>query len=183
MRKSQSSAVTRSLRTMKAVGPTCAFNNVRIFSRSIERIYEEAFKPVGLTASQAALLWTILSTEPIPLNDLAKVARADQTTVSRVVARAKRSGFLEVTRGTLDRRQKLVSLTPVGRSCLAQILPVWRRVQRLMASICDLDELQRTAVRVSRVAAGEGGRLGRPDEGESRLGRSQDPRHPRVVRA
>jgi len=95
--------VERALKAMKTIGRDCAFFNVRQLSRSLETIYDEAFSPFGIGASQVALLWTIFANEPVALKTIARIARMDQTTVSRIVARAEGQGLVERRRDPSDR--------------------------------------------------------------------------------
>ena len=147
---SRPAKVMRVLEEMKSVAPICAFNNVRVFSRSVERLYDDAFRPAGLSASQVALLWTVLATEPVLLKDLAKFSSSDQTTLSRTVARAEDLGLLTIDKANADQRQKVVRLSAQGRTRLAEILPVWKRVQASVESWMDLDALRRLASKARR---------------------------------
>lgn len=152
MRQGSAAAATRrTLEAMGAAAPECAFNNVKILSRSIEKIYDDAFKPAGLNASQVALLWTILRTEPISSKDVARIMRADQTTVSRIVARAHHRGLLKVGKANADRRQKVIELSAQGRARLAAVFPLWKNAQVVIQSMFEPQALH---VLVKRLRSG-----------------------------
>lgn len=153
MRQSRAN-VEHALDTMRLVAQLCVFNNVKVLSKSIERIYDAAFRPAGLRASQVALLWTILSTEPTSVKAIAKAANADETTVSRIVARAHRAGLLSIGRDPQDRRQKVVALSAAGRAKLAQVLPLWTEAQRSVETFVDPDAFRRLARRAAKSRAG-----------------------------
>ena len=132
----------RTLESMRVAAPACVFNNAKILSRSLEKIYDDAFRPAGLSASQVALLWTILVTEPVSLKDVAGFLRADQTTVSRIVARARALGLVVFSRSDSDQRQKVIRLSILGRDRLAEIFPLWKKAQLAVKSIFDPEPLR-----------------------------------------
>jgi len=132
----------RTLEVMRAAAPACVFNNAKILSRSIERIYDDVFEPAGLSASQVALLWTILVTEPVSSKDVARFLRADQTTVSRIVTRANDLGLVTFSRLDRDQRQKVIRLSDLGRVRLAGIFPLWKKAQLAVMSILDPEPLR-----------------------------------------
>lgn len=133
----------RALAAMRGFAPVCAFNNARILSRSLERIYDDIFRTAGLSASQVALLWAILVTEPISSKDIARFTQTDQTTVSRVVARANALGLIDIATSARDKRQKDISLSALGRMRLAAVLPLWKKAQREVRALFDPQALQR----------------------------------------
>lgn len=150
-----SAKVERALSEMKIAAPICAFNNVRIFSRSLERLYDEAFRPAGLTASQVALMWTIMSTEPVLLKDLPRFLSCDQTTLSRIVSRAHDLDLIEIERDPDDQRLKIVRLSASGRQRLAGVLPQWKRAQASVESLIDLSILRKLAGKARRGLAAQ----------------------------
>jgi DNA-binding MarR family transcriptional regulator len=140
--------VHEALAEMRTAAPTCAFNNLRIFSRSVERLYDDAFRPFGLSASQVALLWTVLAAEPVLLKNLVVFTSSDQTTMSRTVSRAAELDLLTIERDPEDSRLKIVRLTDVGRERLAQVLPVWKRTQQIVEEMVDLKYLRQLVKKV-----------------------------------
>jgi len=157
----------KTLDAMRVAAPACVFHNAKILSRSIERIYDDVFKPAGLSASQVALLWTILVTEPVSSKDVARYLRADQTTVSRIVARAHDLGLVTFTRLDRDQRQKVIRLSAMGRARLAGIFPLWRKAQLAVKSIFDPEPLRAL---VGRLKA-----AGSPVPAQKRPGRERAP--------
>jgi len=143
--------VERALKAMKTIGRDCAFFNVRQLSRSLETIYDEAFSPFGIGASQVALLWTIFANEPVALKTIARIARMDQTTVSRIVARAEGQGLVEMQRAEPDRRQKLARLSALGRTYLASVFPAWKSTQGRVAAVIGAHALKKMAATVNGI--------------------------------
>jgi DNA-binding MarR family transcriptional regulator len=140
----------RILSAMRTSAPACAFNNVRVLSRSIEKIYDDAFRPIGLSASQVALLWTILMVQPVPVKVIARVVKADQTTISRVVARAQDLGLLTIKRDGLDQRKKIVELSPLGNAKLADAFRLWKKAQKSIGAMFDPRALQKLVISVRK---------------------------------
>jgi DNA-binding MarR family transcriptional regulator len=142
----------RTLDAMRMSAPACAFNNVRVLSRSIEKIYDDAFRPIGLSASQVALLWTVLMVQPVAVKVIARVAKADQTTVSRTVARAQELGLLNIKRDGHDQRKKIIGLSPLGSAKLAKAFPLWKKAQKSIGSMFNPGTLQQLTLSVRKHA-------------------------------
>jgi DNA-binding MarR family transcriptional regulator len=129
----------------------CAFNNVKLLSRLMAAVYDEALRPVGLRASQLALLWAIAAMEPVDLGRLGATTFTDPTTLSRTVATLRRAGLVGVRTGA-DRRVRVVALTAAGRERFAAAMPLWEGAQRRAAEWLPVAELRRIA-RQARHAA------------------------------
>jgi DNA-binding MarR family transcriptional regulator len=119
----------RSAGAYVARGSECAFNNLKVLTRVLTAVYDEELRPVGLRASQLALLWAIHAAEPVELSRLAAITFTDQTTLSRTIATLRRSGLVGVRTGA-DRRVRILSLTAAGRARFAAAMPLWENAQR-----------------------------------------------------
>ncbi len=73
-------------------GPECAYANLKLISRVVSSVYDEALRPIDLRASQLALLWAIVALEPVDLGHLGRVTVTDQTTLSRTTRRSRHGG-------------------------------------------------------------------------------------------
>ena len=112
-------------------GGTCVCFNLRKAARAVTRIYDEAFKPVGLRATQFTLLAALKSTGPATVNDLAERLVMDRTTLSRNLGILQKKGLVEISAGQ-DRRERHARLTDAGGAVLAAAWPVWEATQRRM---------------------------------------------------
>lgn len=112
----------------------CVYANVRLASRVVGAIYDEALEPSGLKASQLALLWAIVAMEPVEMSALGRETATDQTTLSRTVRTLERQRLVSVRTGE-DRRVKLLRLTARGRACFAAALPHWEQAQARVAEV------------------------------------------------
>jgi DNA-binding MarR family transcriptional regulator len=132
-------------------GNECAFNNLKLLSRVISSVYDEELRPVGLRASQLALIWAILAAEPVELGHLGIATFTDQTTLSRTIATLKRAGLVSVRTG-IDRRVRMVAVTAAGRERFAAAMPLWESAQRRAGEWLPLDTLRTLARKVRKSA-------------------------------
>lgn len=75
-------------------------------------------KTSGLTAPQILLLQAIRKLEGAPIGQLANEVSLSQATVTSILDRLERKGFIERARSTVDRRKVHVHLTEVGTEIL-----------------------------------------------------------------
>jgi DNA-binding MarR family transcriptional regulator len=140
-------------------GPECAFANVRMLGRIVGAFYDEMLRPSDLRAAQVALLWAIAAREPLDQKALGRITETDQTTLSRTVENLRTAGLVTVDAG-VDRRTRLIRLSPQGRRAFARALPYWQEAQSKLASAISIDELARlarAARRFSRARTQQGG--------------------------
>jgi DNA-binding MarR family transcriptional regulator len=129
----------------------CAYNNLKVMTRVVSAIYDEELRPVGLRASQLALLWAIRAMEPVEFNRLGTTTFTDQTTLSRTVALLKKAGLVSIRVGD-DRRVRAISLTPKGLERFAVAMPLWERAQTRADELLSLEELKSVARKVRKAA-------------------------------
>ena len=77
-------------------GNECAYANLKLMTRVINTIYDDALRPVNLHAGQLALMWAIVAMEPVEMGRLAEVTLTDQTTLSRTVAKLQDASLVRV---------------------------------------------------------------------------------------
>ena len=129
----------------------CAYNNLKVMTRVVSAIYDEELRPVGLRASQLALLWAIRAMEPVDFGRLGASTFTDQTTLSRTVALLKRAGLVNVRVGD-DRRVRVIALTAKGLESFAVAMPLWERAQSRADELLSLEELRSVARKVRKAA-------------------------------
>jgi len=136
-------------------GNECAYANLKLLTRVVTTLYDEALRPVDLCAGQLALMWAILATEPVEIGRLGVTTLTDQTTLSRTVAKLKKARLVSVKPGR-DRRVKVVALTPTGRQRFRDAMPLWEAAQKSAGALLPLAEVRSLARQVrkaSRAAA------------------------------
>ena len=129
----------------------CAYNNLKVMTRLVSSIYDEELRPVGLRASQLALLWAIRAMEPVDFGRLGSTTFTDQTTLSRTVALLKKAGMVSVRVGE-DRRVRVISLTQKGVERFAVAMPLWDRAQARADELLSLEDLRTVARKVRKAA-------------------------------
>jgi DNA-binding MarR family transcriptional regulator len=136
-------------------GGECAFANVRMLGRIVGAYYDEALKPADLRASQLALLWAVLASEPVDRRTLERITRTDQTTLSRTVEHLRAAGLVTAEAGP-DKRTRMIRLTSRGQRAFLRAMPYWEQAQRDIDTALPLVQLARLA-RAARAFARQGG--------------------------
>lgn len=72
----------------------------------------------GLTVPQLIVLRAISSLDTPTISDVAKAVSLSNATLSAILDRMERRGYLERIRSTVDKRKVHISITPVGESLL-----------------------------------------------------------------
>lgn len=107
---------------------SCAAFNLRRASRAVSAAYDAGLAPTGLRSTQFAILTAVAGLQPAPVGDIARMLVMDQTTMTRNLRLLAREGLVDVpARG--PKREKRVTLTPLGERKLKAAMPVWRALQ------------------------------------------------------
>ncbi len=85
-------------------------------SRLVTQAYRPYFEPLGITYPQYLVLLILWEQDNLPVSDIASRLMLDTNTVTPLLQRMEREGLVARTRGTMDSRQRIVSLTPRGRA-------------------------------------------------------------------
>jgi DNA-binding MarR family transcriptional regulator len=88
---------------------------VKAGQRVLERMTEEAFRPLGLTAAQGDALSVLAQAGPLSLKELGSLLIAEAGHPSRLVDRLVEAGLVERRPAEDDRRRVVLTLTPEGR--------------------------------------------------------------------
>jgi DNA-binding MarR family transcriptional regulator len=108
---------------------TCACHKIRMAARAVTRAYDDAFRPVGLRATQVALLAAVAVEGAMSIASLARFICMDRSTLTRNLAPLEKEGLLAVgSEGW--RRSRTLGITPKGRSRLQEAVPLWEGAQR-----------------------------------------------------
>jgi DNA-binding MarR family transcriptional regulator len=108
---------------------SCACHRIRVAARAVTRAYDDALRPVGLRATQLALLAAIDAEGALSISALARVAGMDRTTLTRNLAPLEREGLVALGAEGW-RRARTLDLTAKGRSRLEEAVPLWEKAQR-----------------------------------------------------
>ena len=89
-------------------------------SRLITQAYRPYLDKLGVTYPQYLVLMVLWETDELPVNDIAKRLALETNTVSPLIQRMEREGIVNRTKGKVDTRQTIVSLTAHGKDLLEQ---------------------------------------------------------------
>src|SRR5215813_7417465 len=112
----------------RMVRDNCLCLRVQRASRGIGRMFDDAFRPFGLTNFQFSLLMMLNRPSPPTIGGLAENLAMDRTTITANLKPLERRGLVSVHRDDKDSRVKLVTLTTAGRSLLTKCVREWQAV-------------------------------------------------------
>lgn len=105
----------------------CSCTRARTAARLITRAYDEALRPVGLTASQLAVLAAVDAVEVASIASLSKRLFMDRTTLSRNLKPLFALGLVAMQEG--PGRSKAVTITKAGEKAMRAAMPLWQQAQ------------------------------------------------------
>jgi DNA-binding MarR family transcriptional regulator len=112
----------------ESTSAACISTRIRQLSRIITRVYDDALRPLGITASQFTLLTQLAQQDGITAVEIGHTLDIEKSTLSRNLKRLLALGHL-----TMDppagRRGRGLHLTPKGEMVIQQGFPVWRDAQ------------------------------------------------------
>lgn len=144
---------------MSTQRPPCLALALRRADRVVSQLYNRYISPTGLRGTQFTVLGVIADQDCITARDLSEALCMDPTTASRALKPLIRDGYVEARPAPHDRREKMLCLTPAGRSVHAEACDAWSQAQdelRRRLGAQDSDALLDLMRRVSRVADCQG---------------------------
>jgi DNA-binding MarR family transcriptional regulator len=109
----------------------CVAQNLRRAARLVTRRYEEALRPVDLTASQFTILQALRGGRKIPQGMLAEILGFEQTTMTRLAALMLKRALITSEPDPDDKRGRLLSVSKGGTALYEQAVPLWQTAQDL----------------------------------------------------
>jgi DNA-binding MarR family transcriptional regulator len=117
--------------TEQEILANCACVRARTAARAVTRAYDEALRPVGLRATQLAVLVAVAAQEAMSITALANVLGMDRSTLTRNLRPLEKEGL--IARGNEGwRRSRTLSVTKAGRSRLSRAVPLWSKAQQAL---------------------------------------------------
>jgi len=136
----------------------CILRHISRVSRAVVAAYDPALAPYGLTGHQFNLMMTLGNMGPMTVGALADTLGMDASGIPRAIRPLTDESLVAVERGE-DRRQRVLSLTSMGRKRLDLATPAWSRVQvelldtigasRWQSLLADLRVVRRAAIACS----------------------------------
>jgi DNA-binding MarR family transcriptional regulator len=112
----------------ESTSAACISTRVRQLSRIVTRVYDDALRPMGITASQFTLLTQLAQQDGITAVEIGHSLDIEKSTLSRNLKRLLNDGHI-----TMDppagRRGRGLHLTPKGESVIQRGFPVWKDAQ------------------------------------------------------
>ena len=108
---------------------SCLATRVRQLSRIVTRVYDDAMRPLGITASQYTLLAQLAARDGITAVEIGHELDIEKSTLSRNLKRLLALGHI-VMDPPAGRRGRGLHLTPKGQAVLSEAYPIWSDAQR-----------------------------------------------------
>jgi DNA-binding MarR family transcriptional regulator len=106
----------------------CIATRLRMASRVITKLYDDALRPLGLTVTQMSMLVVAEHRGVIRQSAVGAELHLDDSTLSRNLERMRANGWLEEEPAD-DARVHSYRLTAIGRALLEAAIPVWKNAQ------------------------------------------------------
>ncbi|MEW6271502.1 MAG: MarR family winged helix-turn-helix transcriptional regulator [Thermodesulfobacteriota bacterium] len=130
-----------------AIADGCVALRLRIVTRAVNAIYDEALRGLGSTIGQLNLLVALSRMGEASPTRLGRALRLELSTLSRNLERMRARGWIESV-PSHDRAQRL-RLTAAGRKLLVDAYPAWQQAQRDARALLG----QATASAIGRASA------------------------------
>ena len=102
---------------------------IRQAARHVTQFYDQLFAPVGLRATQFAILSRLKRDGPMTINALAAALVMDRTTLGRNIQPLQRDGLIEIVASPADRRRRELRLSDAGAAKQRQASERWAVAQ------------------------------------------------------
>ena len=106
----------------------CMALRARRMSRIITRIYDEALRPIGLTASQFTLLTQVAQQNGVTAAEIGFDLDIEKSTLSRNLKRLVSLKMIDMD-PPAGRRGRGLHLTPKGQAVIKDAYPIWLTAQ------------------------------------------------------
>jgi DNA-binding MarR family transcriptional regulator len=108
------------------VRDTCLCLAVQRAARALARRFDEALRPYDLTNGQFSLMMSLNRPAPPNLSSVASLLAMDRTTLTAALKPLERRGLVTVVVDPVDKRSRLMALTPDGMHLLSEVVPIWK---------------------------------------------------------
>lgn len=131
----------------------CLYFNTTSLARQLEREWTRAFKPYGLTPSQAFMLRVILSKGVIISTDLSLELNISKATCSRTVEGLITLGFVTKIQGDTDGRSHELHPTPKANNISVEINKASSEVTKKIKRIIGSKEFETTVKNLREISS------------------------------
>jgi DNA-binding MarR family transcriptional regulator len=106
----------------------CVAVRLRLLTRAVTKIYNQALRPHGLTISQMNILVAVAYLGQAKQQDICQALHLEKSTLSRDLTRMRAQGWVTEAPGD-DPRATILSATTAGKKLLEKAFPAWRQAQ------------------------------------------------------
>ncbi|MDX2309478.1 MAG: MarR family winged helix-turn-helix transcriptional regulator [Hyphomicrobium sp.] len=122
----------------EATSAACLATRVRQLSRIVTRVYDDAMRPLGITASQYTLLAQLASRDGITAVEIGHELDIEKSTLSRNLKRLLALGLI-IMDPPAGRRGRGLHLTSKGQAMLRDAFPIWQGAQAHATTVMGTD--------------------------------------------
>ena len=122
----------------EATSQACLATRVRQLSRIITRVYDDAMRPLGITASQYTLLAQLAARDSITAVEIGHELDIEKSTLSRNLKRLLALGHINMD-PPAGRRGRGLHLTGKGQAVLKDAFPIWQDAQKRTVGVIGVE--------------------------------------------
>jgi DNA-binding MarR family transcriptional regulator len=112
----------------RRVARECLALRVHLLNRVVTRIYDDALRPLGITANQLSILTVLENMTQAQPGAIGRYLEMEKSTVSRNVKRMRQQGWVREKPGP-DARSVVLTVTEKGRALFTRAVPHWVEAQ------------------------------------------------------
>ena len=120
-----------SMVTEQEILQNCMCHRTRMAARAVTRMYDDAFRSVGLRATQLGVLVAVSSGDAVSITALARLMGMDRSTLTRNLAPLEREGLIRVGNEGW-RRSRTIEITRKGSGRLRDASLLWLDAQETL---------------------------------------------------
>jgi len=120
--------------------PACINLQMMRSSHYVLKVYDEAYRPYGIRATQMPVLGAVARRQPVTIRQIADELESERSVMSRKLQVMKKCGWVKEDKHTTGKEKTFV-LTKKGNNLVKKILPVRLEVQERMMSVLSDEEL------------------------------------------
>jgi DNA-binding MarR family transcriptional regulator len=121
--------IHRAMSTLKFDENLCNCTALRKASRRISQLYDSALSSSGLKTTQRSILSQLRRSQPTTVGNLAEALVMDSGALAHTLKPLERDRLVSIDIDPKDRRNRLITLTPLGRKRLAASDVLWETAQ------------------------------------------------------
>ena len=122
-----------------------------VASRNVIALYRPVLEPLGLTHPQYLVMLTLWERDSLTVKEIGRLLSLDPATLSPLLKRLERAGYISRDRHPADERALAVTLTDKGRDLRERAVEVPPQVIERLGM--DLDDLRSLHAALTRVIA------------------------------